>query len=283
MVHDLVRIANLTDRRLTFSLYGADAYNTPRDAGFALRTAAEPRTDVGRWIRLGTGKTVIQPRTAREIPFTISVPLNATPGEHIGGVVALNQAIEAVQEDGAARIGLRRAVAARVYLRVAGPAAPGVRVDALAVTRREPLVPVVNRTLGVVRYTVVNTGNLRIAPTANVRATGLLGRPLKEWPARHLPELLPGQSIAIEMPWDGPPPLDAVAVRVDVTAADGVAARTRTGFLAVPWVALLTLLGTVTVCWSVLPRLVRRWRERAGLAAVAPDRRPGGSLPEVRR
>ncbi|MFC6929188.1 hypothetical protein ACFQHO_01675 [Actinomadura yumaensis] len=80
VVHDLVRIANLTDRRLTFSLYGADAYNTPRDAGFALRTAAEPRTDVGRWIRLGTGKTVIQPRTAREIPFTISVPLNATPG-----------------------------------------------------------------------------------------------------------------------------------------------------------------------------------------------------------
>ncbi|WP_067833174.1 COG1470 family protein [Actinomadura kijaniata] len=269
-VRDSVRVANLTDRPLTFRLYGADAYNTPRDAGFALRAENEPRRGVGAWTRLDAGALVLPPRTAREIPFRIAVPDNATPGEHIGGIVALHTAVEAVQRTGGARIGLRRAVAARVYLRVPGPAAPGVRADALTVTRREPLVPVLNKSRGTLRYTVVNTGNLRITPTARVRATGLFGRTVAEWPARRLPEILPGQSTVVDLPWNGPPPLDAVTVRVELTAADGVTAHARTGFVAVPWAALLALAGAVLLTWSALPRAIHRWRRRAGLLPETP-------------
>ncbi|MFC9971101.1 WxL protein peptidoglycan domain-containing protein [Spirillospora sp. NPDC127200] len=266
-VRDAVRIANLTDRPLTFRLYGADAYNTPRDAGFALRTADEPARDVGAWTRLGVRSLTLPPRTAKEVPFQIAIPVNATPGEHIGGIVALNDAVESVQRSGGARIGLRRAVAARVYLRVAGPAAPGVRADGLTVTRSEPFMPFLGKGRGTLRYSVANTGNLRIAPTAKVRATGAFGRTVKEWPDRRLPEILPGQSTVIDLPWEGTPPLDAVTVRVELTAPDGVVSRTRTGFVAVPWAALLTALGVVFLLWSVLPRLIRRWLRRAGLTS----------------
>ncbi|MFE9101152.1 DUF916 domain-containing protein [Actinomadura geliboluensis] len=266
-VRDVVRITNLTRRPLTFRVYGADAYNTPRDAGFALRGADERPRDVGAWIRLKSTTRKIPARTATEIPFTLTIPANATPGEHIGGVVALNTAIESVQQAGGARVGVRRAVAARVYLRVSGPLTPGLRAAALGVRRSDPAVPFVQRGHGTIRYTVVNTGNQRIAPTARVRATGAFGREIERWPDRRLPEILPGGSTEITLPWDGTPALDAVTVRVELVAAGGIDVRAQTRFTVVPWAALLTLAGTAFVLWSVLPRLIRRWRERAGLTS----------------
>ncbi|MFG2090062.1 MULTISPECIES: hypothetical protein [unclassified Spirillospora] len=266
-VQDTVRVTNLTDGPLTFRLYGADAYNTPRDAGFALRTAGEPRRGVGAWITLKHGTLKVPANKAVKVPFTLKIPENATPGEHIGGIVALNTAIESVQESGGARVGVRRAVGARVYLRVAGPLTPGLRIGGPDTARTEPLVPYVHRSRGTIRYTVINTGNQRISPTARVWATGVFGRRVKRWPDRRLPEILPGQRTEITVPWNGVPPLDAVTVRVELTAGDGLRARGQTQFTAVPWAALLVLVGTVFVVWSVLPRLIRRWRERAGLAS----------------
>ncbi|TDC70244.1 DUF916 domain-containing protein [Actinomadura sp. GC306] len=266
-VRDVVRITNLTEAPISFKVYGTDAYNTPRDAGFALRSAEETSSDVGAWISLKAASPKIPGGKAREIPFTLKVPGNATPGEHIGGIVALNTAVESVQESGGARVGIRRAVGARVYLRVTGPLTPGMRADGLGVARTEPLVPFVRSGRGTVRYTIVNTGNQRISPTARVRATGVFGREVKRWPDRRIPEILPGERTEITLPWDGPPALDRVTVRVELTAAGGIDVRTQTRFTAVPWAALLVLAGTVFVVWSVLPRLIRRWRERAGLTS----------------
>ncbi|MEU4821978.1 hypothetical protein AB0H37_08920 [Actinomadura sp. NPDC023710] len=265
-VRDAVRITNLTGAPIAFRVYGADAYNTPRDAGFALRPPEEKPQDVGAWIALESSSQKIPAHGAKEIPFTLKVPGDATPGEHIGGIVALNTAVENVQRSGGARVGIRRAVGARVYLRVAGPLTPGLRADGLGVARTEPLVPFVRHGRGTIRYTVVNTGNQRISPTARVRATGVFGHEIRQWPDRRLPEILPGGRTEITLPWDDPPELDAVTVRVELVAAGGIDVRAQTHFTAVPWPALLTLAGIVFVLWSVLPRLIRRWRERAGLA-----------------
>ncbi|TDB94356.1 DUF916 domain-containing protein [Actinomadura sp. 7K534] len=266
-VRDVVRITNMTEAPITFEVYGTDAYNTPRDAGFALRGAEEEPRDVGAWISLKAASPKIPGGKAREIPFTLKIPADATPGEHIGGIVALNTAIESVQRSGGARVGIRRAVGARVYLRVTGPLTPGMRADGLGVARTEPLVPFVRSGRGTVRYTIVNTGNQRISPTARVRATGVFGREVKRWPDQRIPEILPGERTEITLPWNGPPALDKVTVRVELTAAGGIDVRAQTGFTAVPWAALLVLAGTVFVVWSVLPRLIRRWRERAGLTS----------------
>lgn len=264
-IRDAVRITNLTDEPLTFRLYGADAYNTPRDAGFALRSATEEQKGVGAWLKLRAGKLKVPPRKARDVPFSVTIPANATPGEHIGGVVALNTAIEGVQRSGGAAIGLRRAVAARVYLRVGGPLTPGLKPDALSVRRSQPLLPYVEDGRGTVRYTVVNTGNQRLSPTARVWATGLFGRTIKEWPLQRLPEILPGQSTELTVPWAGPPPLEAVTVRVELTAGNDIRARAQSQYVEVPWFALAVLAAAVLFGWFVLPRLIRRWRRRAGL------------------
>lgn len=54
-----------------------------------------------------------------DIPFEFKVPANATPGDHIGGLVASVRQTEE-SADGQ-RPEVERRVAARVYLRVTGP------------------------------------------------------------------------------------------------------------------------------------------------------------------
>ncbi len=46
---DRAVVTNTTDKELSFRLYVADAYNTERDGGLAVRGLKEPQRDVGSW------------------------------------------------------------------------------------------------------------------------------------------------------------------------------------------------------------------------------------------
>ena len=50
-LRDKVTVTNRTGGPLTFRLYAADAYNTARDGGFAVRTVAEKQRGVGVWAK----------------------------------------------------------------------------------------------------------------------------------------------------------------------------------------------------------------------------------------
>ncbi|HWB34572.1 MAG TPA: DUF916 domain-containing protein, partial [Rugosimonospora sp.] len=86
-VTDQVRVSNLGSAPLTFAVYATDAYTTD-DGSFALLTAADKPRDVGTWIVLGARAYTVAPGTYLDIPFRLAVPTNASPGDHVGGVIA---------------------------------------------------------------------------------------------------------------------------------------------------------------------------------------------------
>jgi hypothetical protein len=98
VIHDTVRIWNLTGKKMNFEVYGADGYNTPRDGAFALRTEKEPQKGIGLWTKVGSRNVSVPAGRAVDVPFIVSVPKNATPGDHIGGIVVANKAVEAVEK-----------------------------------------------------------------------------------------------------------------------------------------------------------------------------------------
>lgn len=51
-LRDRVTVSNLAKEPVTFLVYAADAYNTPRDGGFAVREPTERQRSVGAWTRL---------------------------------------------------------------------------------------------------------------------------------------------------------------------------------------------------------------------------------------
>ncbi|MEU4728282.1 hypothetical protein [Streptomyces sp. NPDC023588] len=252
VLEDRLALANTSDEEHTVTLRGADAYNTA-DGAFAVRPgrpaatgpAEGPGAGVGAWISFGAGASVtIPPRTRAVVPFTVTVPPSSPPGDHPAAVVAT--------EPG-------REVGVRVHLRVGGPTLAALTVEDVAVHGRGAATQVA--------YTLVNRGNVALAPELAVRAAGTFGRERGGGP-RPLPvELLPGQRVRLTEPWPAAPALDRVAFTLTVTApgaapATGSASAWFTPRPGAGWTGagLLLLGGSAAAALF----LVRRGRPRGG-------------------
>ncbi|MET9887822.1 hypothetical protein ABZZ20_32730 [Streptomyces sp. NPDC006430] len=253
VLEDRLTLSNTSDRERTVTLRGADAHNTA-DGAFAVRPAA-PAAGSGRqgavpgagsWISFGAASTVrIPPRTRAVVPFTVSVPPASLPGDHPAAVVAT--------EGG-------REVGVRVQLRVSGPTLAALTVEDVSIRGRGAR--------AVVAYTLVNRGNVALAPELAIRAEGLFGEVPGRAP-RALPvELLPGQRVRLAEPWPGAPVLDQVELTLTVKAPGAPPATATASALLVPGgtaaragVGLLGL-GLVTLAGLFLVRS-RRTRHEA--------------------
>ncbi|MFI8516940.1 WxL protein peptidoglycan domain-containing protein [Streptomyces sp. NPDC085481] len=239
-ITDRVTVANKTAAPLTFLLYGADAYNTDRDGGFAVRTRQEKQTGAGAWIRPERDKVTVPPRSAVTVPYTLTVPADADPGDHPGAVVALDERV-ARGAAGSVALGVQRAVGARVYLRVGGPTVPALAVEDVTLDQDRPLVPGTRTSSAVVSYTLHNRGNVTLNPKVALKAQGLFGRTLLARDLDRLPaELLPRQKIRLTERWTGSPQLDWGEVTLTASAKD-VRESGQVSFLALPWLPAAVL------------------------------------------
>ncbi|MGW2569169.1 WxL protein peptidoglycan domain-containing protein [Streptomyces sp. NPDC001537] len=270
-IEDKVVVANTTGRPLSFRLYAADAYNTPRDGGFAVRTVREKQRGVGAWAKPAKSRVTVPAHGKVTVPFTLHVPEGAEPGDHPGALVALDERID--KGDGSLALGVQRAVAARVYLRVGGPTLPAIAVENVHIVHQQPLVPGLGDSTATISYTLHNTGNVTLDPKVELRATGLFGRTLLARNLSRIPsELLPGQRVHLTEPWRDAPQLDWGDVTLTASATDTRNSESAS-FLALPWAAALVLLAALVVGSALVIRARRargvRGRGTAFEAVVA--------------
>ncbi|MEV7401274.1 DUF916 domain-containing protein [Streptomyces sp. NPDC091267] len=248
---DKVTVTNRTGRPLTFRLYAADAYNTPRDGGFAVRAPDEKQRSVGAWAKAGRDRVTVKPHGSVTVPVTVKVPEDAEPGDHPGALVALDERIDAA-DAGAVAVGVRKAVGARIYLRVNGPTMPALSVEDVHVEHTQPLVPGTGRSRAVISYTLRNRGNVTLSPKVALRAEGLFGRTLLARDLKRIPsELLPRQEVRLTEEWAGAPQLEWGEITLSATARDTRESAAVTYF-ALPWlvaVVLLVILAGGTGLW----------------------------------
>ena len=277
---DSVTVTNNTDAPITFLLYASDIQSNV-DGAFALGNPDDPTSDVGSWVELPTDRLTVPAQTAANIPFSLNVPTDATPGDHAGGIVALNEAIRAGDEGGDAdsnvNVAGRDGVGARIYLRVKGPVEAGLAVSSVSLSTSSSTgfrfgVPAA----GSVSYRIVNIGNVRVSPMATAKVEGLFGLGEQTLEPRALPELLPGAAVEITESVESLPPVGLLTASVDVTGTtqgDGdVTASGDDVALAMPWFLLLVV---VLVLAAVIIR--RRWSHRP---PAPPASASGGGGPE---
>ncbi|MGC0422408.1 WxL protein peptidoglycan domain-containing protein [Embleya sp. AB8] len=262
---DVVGVSNFGDRPLTLRVYATDAV-LAADGGMTLRTAAEQPRDVGAWIGFDTESYTIAPGKRADIPFRLTVPAEASPGDHTGAIVASIKA-EATGP-GQQRFDVDRRVGARIYLRVAGPAVPRLAIEELRLSYDNPIA-MFGGAEAVVCYRVRNTGNVRTTAAAETTVSGLGGWRLGG-PARvTLPELLPGATHDVVQHFAGVFPAGRLTADVEVTGNPAIVTAKSTGVWAPPWVllgALTLLLGTLI---AYLVKVVRRRRSTAAGTEVA--------------
>ncbi|MGV9271366.1 DUF916 domain-containing protein [Kitasatospora sp. NPDC003701] len=257
---DRAVVTNTTDGPLTFHLYVADAYNTERDGGLAVRGREETQRDVGAWGRPERDVVTVAAHSALTVGLTLTIPADAPPGDHVGALVAVDDRVSAGT---GSFIGVQRGVGARIYLRVVGAQRPALAVEDVRFAAHNPRVPWTGSSGSTLSYTLHNTGNVKLDPRASARVDGVfLGgsgtRQLANVPA----ELLPGQKVQVTEEWSGAPTgWGDVTVTAD---ANGLRATGSDDFAEVPWV----LAGALAVLAAALTVLLVRRRRRAAARAA---------------
>ncbi|MCB5179086.1 COG1470 family protein [Streptomyces antimicrobicus] len=252
VLEDRLALANTTDQERTLTLRGADAHRAA-DGAFAVRPPGRS-TGAGGWISFGAAGTVkVPPRTRAVVPFTVTVPPAAAPGDHPVAVVATEGGHEAD---------------VRVHLRVSGPQVAALTVEDVRVRGRGAGT--------VVAYALVNRGNVALAPEVGIDARGLFG----DVPGRRAhpvgAELLPGQRVELTEPWPGAPVLD----RVELTVTAGAAGAGRAGARASAWFLPWGIAGTAGAGLLVLGGLTLLARVLVRRALPVPRPRPArGRIP----
>ncbi|MEU7489384.1 hypothetical protein [Streptomyces sp. NPDC042319] len=230
---DRLALTNRDDRARTFTV-------RPTDSG----TGRGPGS--GDWIVTAERTVKVPARTRAEVPFTVTVPRDALPGDHPAALSVRGAGPSA------------RTAAVPVHLRVTGPTLAALTVENVAVADRDGT--------AVIRYDLVNRGNTTLEPRVAVRAEGLLGSALRR-AADRLPDgLPPGRRITRTEPWPDPPALDSVDLTVTATAAGGAHGTARATYTAVPRLAVGLLCaggGAAAGGW-----FLRRRRADAGGPAV---------------
>lgn len=241
-LQDGLAVSNYTDHPITYYVYGADGYNTPGDGQFALRDHGYPMTGVGAWVRTSFPTLSVPARTSTLVPISIAIPVNASPGDHVGGVSGMDIAVEGVQQQGNVQVGIKRVVAARLYVHADGPAVGGLTVTNLKVKGSAPFPAYVSDSDGVVTASISNSGNLLESPKAHLHGTGIFGTLIDR--TVQLPQILPGQSIDFSQVWKNMPPFEIGTLHLDVTddsASPPVTSTAAVSVVRIPWLSLLVV------------------------------------------
>ncbi|WP_421732745.1 hypothetical protein [Cellulomonas sp.] len=271
VVYEHAALLNQDDTAVQLQVYGGDVVMAD-GGGLAVRARDDASTDAGAWIAVPGASTVdVAPQTADAgfgytvVPFTVSIPANAEPGDHVGALVASLESVGQGAEN-APSIELEQRVAARVYIRVDGPLDPGLEVaDVSATWHAGSLVGAGEVT---VDYTLRNTGNVRLAVEPEVAVGGAFGLLRERVDGDRVDELLPGGEVRSSTTVPGVWPLVLETVTVDATAVAPAAGEdpgvgTVSGAVrvwAVPWLVLALL---VLVALGLVVRRVRRVRRGA--------------------
>ncbi|KSU56359.1 WxL protein peptidoglycan domain-containing protein [Microbacterium enclense] len=273
-------VTNHGTQDVTFRLSAADGYFTA-NGRFNILPSDRESTDAGLWIDIAESVDVAGGQTA-VVPFTVSVPEDATPGDHLAGVAA------SVVSRGDSQVGLESRVGFRVLTRVTGELSVALSAGVTS-TFDSSWNPFQSGGLRI-DYRIENVGNTRLGATPTFRIAGPFGLFARDVEGAVLDETAPGETRASSLDVPGLWPLGwysvdmtlAPAAVVDGTPLENATVSdARSTSVAIPWSQLLLAAFVAGLIWWYLAdrrRLVRAALRPStfedAVSTVASDGRP---------
>ena len=122
MVENGILITNTGAATGTVVLYTVDA-TTGQNSGLVYNAQDVPSHDVGSWLHLAQQQLTLTPGQSQTVPFQVSIPKGARPGQHIGGIVAKSVVQASTQQKNTFHVDVQSLTIVAVQLNVAGPQA----------------------------------------------------------------------------------------------------------------------------------------------------------------
>lgn len=256
-LEDALMVVNNGATPIILALYAADAFTT--DTGLLdLRTRDHAPTGVGGWLQLDRDRISLQPGETVDVPFTLTVPADASPGSHMGGIVTTPASTSSVTEP-------ERRVAIRIHVRVGKGFRPSLSVEDLSVDYSgDPF----GTGGAIVTYTIRNTGDTMLAAEQAVVVAGPFDAfRVTADPVDDAPRLLPDETWRVSVSVRGVAPAGLLAATVtlvplytDPAGSTGpLATVEHTGHgWAIPWLPAMLILSLGALVAVVFARKRRR-------------------------
>ncbi len=267
-VADKVTVYNLGNVPLVFRVYATDAFNND-DGTFALLAGDKEPVDVGTWLTLDQEAISVPPGMQTTIPFSITVPRDAAPGDHVGAVLA-SSATLGVNEDPGTAVTVDRRTGTRLFVRVAGDLRTEFGITNLESDYHHSLNSFGGSTT--VRFRVENRGNVRLSGVPLVEVGGPFGAFSKTIKMPKISELLPGEHADLAVEVADVPALFVNSTKVSIKPeGEGIDNAPTSTASTTQFAPPITLLLLVLVVVLVLLALRARRRRAGGTARPTPQ------------
>ena len=214
---DVVIVTNTGDNSIDLAVTPVDGVTAPT-SGAVYANRQDPVTKTGTWVSAGSKTLTVAPHAEVPVPFTVKVPADAAPGDHLAGV-AFEDIHPAAAGGNFAVTHVVRAVMG-VQVIVPGPGAFAAKVEGASL---QPL-PGLRAASVVVK--LGNPGARLGKPGLSVALTGPDG--YQQTVVRALDTILPGDTIDYHLAW--PDPLEPGDYSITATATGpGMAPVVHTG------------------------------------------------------
>lgn len=272
-VEDAVELTNFSAQEATFTLEAADGIVS--DAGvFDILPPGQENEAAGQWIELDQQEVTIPADETVTVPFTLTVPENATPGDQPAGIAA------AVSTGDSEDVSMVSRVGTRIHLRVDGDIMPTLAVNDMNIDYEQNWNPFAPGT-ATVTYTVANEGNVRLGAEQALHSAGPFGIVEADEQPESIREVLPDDQTQVQVEQDVWPlfalnstvELDPQIVGEDEIDAELTAGSGETTAAAIPIPQLIIMLILVVLIWWLVSRKKRNQKKfDAAVAAAAAER-----------
>lgn len=274
---DHIAITNYTYRSEKLAVYTVDAVSAANGT-ISFPPQSAPRTQAGAWMAVGTPhgrpQIVVKPRSIVLLPVHVRVPMNASPGDHIGAViVSLTGKVAGRLGNGSRqKVDFEQRIAVRAAFRVSGPVHANLTIEQLKASYHGKLDPFA-KGYAQVTYVAHNSGNVVLGGPQTISVHGLFGEHVVALHTPPIPPLLPGASYPISVKVPRVYPEGLMTAKVTITE-QGLSGDINPGlhvvsssvhFLAIPWLLVLVLL------LLILGLTLGYWKRRRGRASQPAD------------
>lgn len=163
-ITDIATLKNFSNEPVDVILYAVDAVSS--DSGsFILSFTADEQKGIGAWTEVQSKSLTIPPYEVIDVPFEITIPADAPPGQYIGGIViekgsSDDSTGEGSKENGTS-ISIKTRIGSRVYLTI-----PGEIIEDVSFTEFSAKKEIT----GITRFslTLENKGNMSYEPEVKI-------------------------------------------------------------------------------------------------------------------
>ena len=264
---DSIYVVNTGTSVQEVTLYARDAYSGPK-GDFLIQDQAVDPSDVGSWVEFSSGKKIykfsLKPKGFVTVPFDVLTPSNATPGDHVGAIIA------SATTKGKT-LNIVRRVAVRLYARLSGQIKADIDLkNVSAETFPNPFNPFASNQ--VVTYEVSNPGNVELSADISITTAGPMGLFSGAPQSVRITNLLPGSTRRVSQTVAGAGQLVVTSTSVVVTgllSSSSVASqqpRARVDIssstLPIGWIFWGLILLAVLISWRLVKKKGAKSRGR---------------------